>query len=155
RARRGPTVRRQAEAHDAGDRDSRGGPDLGVRRRIDGSRTRRGRDEMKGFAWAAAALVVAGGCKKSAEPGGDCAGDFLAGDLVITEVMPNPVGDDTGKEWFEIYNARAQTVDASGLELVTQKADGTGEAVHVVVGPQMIGGHTYFVFGASTQALKP
>src|SRR5512132_1185846 len=40
--------------------------------------------------------------------------------LVITEVMPDPskVGDTAG-EWFELYNASADTIDLKGLEIVS------------------------------------
>src|SRR5690606_14739309 len=30
---------------------------------------------------------------------------IIAGDLVVTEIMANPPGPDSGSEWFEIYNA--------------------------------------------------
>lgn len=37
--------------------------------------------------------------------------------VVINEVLPNPVGDDTGNEWLELYNAGSATVDVSGYKL--------------------------------------
>ncbi len=61
---------------------------------------------------------------------GDC--DFLAGDLVITEVMANPVGQDPGNEYFEVYNASSETIDASGLTLVYSLPDGENEETHEV-----------------------
>ena len=61
---------------------------------------------------------------------GDC--DLLAGDLVITEVMANPEGTDTGQEYFEVYNASSETIDASGLTLVYSLADGENEKTHDV-----------------------
>src|SRR4030095_10216906 len=39
------------------------------------------------------------------------------GDLVITEILPDPNGPDTGKEWFEVYAANA--VDLKDLEIGT------------------------------------
>jgi len=44
--------------------------------------------------------------------------DLVAGDLVITEVMKNPIGSDGDGEWFEIYNDSGFDVDINGLELV-------------------------------------
>ncbi len=61
---------------------------------------------------------------------GDC--DFLAGDLVITEVMANPAGQDTGLEYFEVYNASSETIEAGGLTLVYSLADGEDEKTHEV-----------------------
>lgn len=36
------------------------------------------------------------------------------GELVITEIMKNATGDDTGKEWFELYNPTGETFDLQG-----------------------------------------
>ncbi len=38
-----------------------------------------------------------------------------AGDLIITEVMINPNGDNSRNEWFEIYNNTSSSVDLNGL----------------------------------------
>ena len=49
-----------------------------------------------------------------------CIGDLSAGDLVITELMPNPdaCGDrDNAGEYIEVYNATGMTVDLNCLEL--------------------------------------
>nr|MBA2542594.1 lamin tail domain-containing protein [Deltaproteobacteria bacterium] len=48
----------------------------------------------------------------------NCSGELvcnLAGDLIITEVMPSPSGDQTNKEWFEVEVRTA--VDLNQLEL--------------------------------------
>lgn len=37
--------------------------------------------------------------------------------LVINEIMSNPVGDDGGREWIEIYNNSSSTVDISNLSI--------------------------------------
>jgi len=41
------------------------------------------------------------------------------GDLVISEVMANPIdtGNDASREWFEVYNASSKTLDLGGLEV--------------------------------------
>ena len=50
-----------------------------------------------------------------------CAGDLGEGDLLITELMVDPVNGDTDCEWIELYNTTAQTIELRGLLLV----DGT------------------------------
>jgi hypothetical protein len=35
--------------------------------------------------------------------------------LVINEILSNPVGDDSGREWIEVYNNGSQAVDLSSL----------------------------------------
>lgn len=37
--------------------------------------------------------------------------------LVINEIMSNPVGDDGGREWVEIYNNSSSTIDISNLSI--------------------------------------
>ncbi len=37
--------------------------------------------------------------------------------LRITEILPNPVGSDSGKEFIEIFNLTSQTVDLAGCSL--------------------------------------
>lgn len=44
------------------------------------------------------------------------------GELVITELMTNPVGPDAGAEWFEIANASDRTVGLGGLVLTAGSA---------------------------------
>lgn len=65
---------------------------------------------------------------------------LLPGDLVITEVFADyqanaqtgGTGTDTGKEWFEIYNARGQSIDLAGLTITHSRPDGSKPATHVV-----------------------
>ena len=59
-----------------------------------------------------------------------CESGFQSGDLVITEVMANPLGDDADREYFEIYNATGAAANLAGLSIVTSRADGTGESSH-------------------------
>jgi hypothetical protein len=63
--------------------------------------------------------------------GGDCSA-LVTGDLVITEVMANPAGEDRGFEYFEIYNASSAQVDLDGLTLAYSLADGSNEETHEV-----------------------
>src|SRR5262249_14545772 len=68
-----------------------------------------------------------------------------AGDLVLTEVMPNPTGTDTGREWFEVLVKKA--VDLNGLELgaayptVLSTVD-TTDCERVMPGTYLVFAHT-------------
>jgi hypothetical protein len=86
--------------------------------------------------------------------GGECSGTILPGDLVITEVMSNPAGMDTGQEWFEIYNASSAAIDLGGLTLVYHKTDGSEEHAHVM-DELVIEAGDYIVLGGMTTDLKP
>jgi len=81
-----------------------------------------------------ALLALAGmtGLAASCGPSFPGAGDYkiklLPGDLVITEVFADEkataggAGTDTGKEWLEIYNAKAQPIDLEGLTVTHSRA---------------------------------
>lgn len=77
-----------------------------------------------------------------------CANGLLPGDLVITEIMPNPPGADSGREWFEIHNASASDVDLAGAVLLYSHQDGTSSKVHVVARSWVISPGEYGVAGA-------
>lgn len=92
-------------------------------------------------------------------PGGDddetgCRGDFVAGDLVITEIMANPAGADTGQEWFEIHNASSASAELTGLTLVSRALDGTSEETHAV-GVVNLEPGGYLVVGGMLDSVKP
>lgn len=63
--------------------------------------------------------------------------DLSAGDLIITEIMPDPqrVADYRG-EWFEIFNTTSGSVNLNGLEIVGSGAD-AGDVVDsdIYLGP--------------------
>jgi len=84
----------------------------------------------------------------------ECVGQFLPGDLVITEIMANPPGDDSGAEWFEVYNATGAPADLTGLVLVSSREDMTDEKTHtmseIVVAPG-----DYVVLGGVLQEFAP
>jgi hypothetical protein len=81
-------------------------------------------------------------CPTGSSPGSlNCVSSASAGPhkpLVISEVMSNPLDEDTG-EFIELYNRGIDPVDAAGLIL------GDGDAVDVVVGYQ--GGSTVIPAG--------
>jgi hypothetical protein len=100
-------------------------------------------------------LAAAVGCAGGSNNGGDsCEARLLAGDLVITEVFADPPGEDTGKEWFEIYNASRLSIDLTGVEVIASRPDGTGEKIHVIDGAQ-ISSEGYLVLGGILPELKP
>lgn len=99
------------------------------------------------------ALLLGAACGGAGGAGGDCEG-LVAGDLVITEVMANPAGEDAGKEWFEIYNATGAPLDLAGVVLVASRSDGTDEKTHVV-GTLAAATDGYVVVGGVVPELLP
>ncbi|HTR51217.1 MAG TPA: lamin tail domain-containing protein [Kofleriaceae bacterium] len=79
-------------------------------------------------AWLA---IVLSACAADPAPAPAACRDALApGDLVVTEVMANPVGADPGHEWFEIYNASERALDLAGLAITHSRPDGSTAKVH-------------------------
>ncbi|HEY3450454.1 MAG TPA: lamin tail domain-containing protein [Myxococcales bacterium] len=83
----------------------------------------------------------------------NCTG-LVAGDLVITEYVNNPDGTDSGKEWFEIYNATSKAVTLRGVSIGFAKIDGSAAKSHVLTKGEIPAGG-YFVFGDADEATKP
>lgn len=69
-----------------------------------------------------------------------------AGDLVITEVMIDPEGTDTGSEWFEVFNTLGTDLDLKGLTLYVRDTDGSGAKSHTIRAG-VVPARSYFVFG--------
>jgi hypothetical protein len=112
---------------------------------------------MSGLLRVVTAIAIAAAC--GCGPGDDddvveCEADLLAGDLVVTEIMANPEGDDEGNEWFEIYNATTAAVALTGLVLFESREDGTGESSHVMR-EQVIEPGDYLVLGGVLTEFKP
>ena len=57
-----------------------------------------------------------------------------AGDLVLSEIMINPSGDNAKNEWFEVYNATTASVDLNGL-IISGKSGETQTVSSSVVVP--------------------
>jgi len=55
-----------------------------------------------------------------------------AGDLVITEVMADPEGTDTGKEWIEVFNALGTPLELKGMVITYKDTDGSGLKSHTI-----------------------
>ena len=89
-----------------------------------------------------------------------CQAALLPGDLVITEVFADfqssgqAGGVDTGKEWFEIYNARDQAIDLSGLTITASRSDGSRPRTHILQQARIAPGQ-YFTLGSAAPGQAP
>jgi len=110
-------------------------------------------------------LVVACGPTANAPR---CEDAIATGELVITEVMADPSGADSGNEWLEIYDAAGRDLELSGLELVHARPDGSQPMRHAVLeltiasgayavlgnaAPDMLPAHVDYGYGADLGAL--
>ena len=88
---------------------------------------------------------------------GDCAAKLSKGDLIITEIMPDPAGaDDNSFEWFEVYNPSDSPVSLGDIGLEYSKVDGTDAKGHLIKDDALsIGPGQYFVFGKAAQDTRP
>lgn len=69
------------------------------------------------------------------------------GDIVITEIMPNPAAvRDSDGEWFEIYNATTVAIDINGW---TIRNDGSNSHVINNGAPLLVTPNGFLVFGRS------
>ena len=78
----------------------------------------------------AAAAAVLMGCPPP--PAADVCKGRLAGDLVISEVMIDPEGTDTGGEFIEFFNTLGTPLDLKGLTLYARDTDGSGAKTHAI-----------------------
>jgi len=112
-----------------------------------------------------AALTCAASLASGCGPGnertdGACKATLAPGDLVITEVFADykaitgGSGADTGKEWFEIYNASSATIDLEGMTITHSRPDGTKANTHVL-GAATIAPGQYFTLGNAAQEFVP
>lgn len=76
----------------------------------------------------------------------DACASRAAGDLVITEVMADPDGTDTGAEWIEVYNTLGTPIDLKGMVLYTKDTDGSNLKTHTIKAGG-VASSSYFVFG--------
>lgn len=94
----------------------------------------------------AVSCPLAAACSDSGGAGPRACEGLLAGDLVVTEIMGNPDGTDTGDEWFEVYNATAAPIDLQDITFIASREDTTGERSHNMPGT-LIGAGEYLVLG--------
>jgi hypothetical protein len=98
-------------------------------------------------------LVIASCISHDLAPPELCNGR-LAGDLVITEIMADPSGADTGKEYVEIFNRTAVDVDLEGVTLFKSAADGSGRKA-VRLKNAIVQAGSYFVLGDARGNVLP
>ncbi len=67
--------------------------------------------------------------------------------LIINEIMSNPIGDDSGREWFEVYNNSDSDIDISGLQISVK--GGSPVPVFPVSGGATIAARGYGVIGST------
>jgi hypothetical protein len=110
--------------------------------------------------WMAVAVAACGPSMASSD---ECRAALLPGDLVITEVFADhkaegaagvDTGVDTGKEWFEIYNARGQPIDLAGLVITHSRPDGSRPNSHTVRGGT-IAARQFFTLGSAAPGAVP
>ena len=111
------------------------------------------------------AVAVAGvaglaACGPSEPSATGCQVALAPGDLVITEVFADAkapaggTGTDTGKEWFEIYNARGRAIDLEGLTITHSRPDGSASNTHTVR-RGTVGAGQFFTLGNAAPDLVP
>ncbi len=100
---------------------------------------------MTRIGWVGLGCFVLMGCGTGTTPADICKGR-LAGDLVITELMLDPEGSDTGSEWFEVYNTLGTDIDLKGMVIYTKDTDGSGSKTHTLKAGT-IPAQGYFTFG--------
>ncbi|QSQ20763.1 lamin tail domain-containing protein [Pyxidicoccus parkwayensis] len=83
-----------------------------------------------------------------------CAGT-LAGDLVITEYLNDPVGTDTGQEYVELHNPTRATVDLHGLTLYAARSDGSQERAYLFTSNVPVAAGDYLVLGDVREGSLP
>ena len=72
---------------------------------------------------------------------------FRANALLINEVMSNPTGDDSGREWIELYNNSESSIDLSTLTISIK--GGSFLAVTPVSGGTMLDPGGYAIIGST------
>jgi Lamin Tail Domain len=106
------------------------------------------------------ATALAAACGPTTPTSDGCQVTLLPGDLVITEVFADyqavagAAGTDTGKEWFEVYNARGQPIDLAGLTITHSRIGGAKSTTHTV-GQGVIAPGQFFTLGNAAQDLVP
>lgn len=98
---------------------------------------------MKRVLFLLTALAVSG-CPQEATT--DVCKGRVEGDLVVTEVMIDPDGPDTGNEWIEIFNTLGTPVDLKGMTVLVSDATGAGQKTHAIRAGT-VPARGYFVLG--------
>lgn len=86
---------------------------------------------MKRIVAALAAVAALASCPPPMTTPDTCKGRS-AGDLVISEVMIDPEGTDSGGEWIELFNTLGTPLDLKGMTLYVRDTDGSNAKTHVI-----------------------
>ncbi|OJH35114.1 lamin tail domain-containing protein [Cystobacter ferrugineus] len=98
--------------------------------------------------WILAALMLVGSaCEEPARSDEPACEGWRPGDLVITELLPDPEGTDTGQEWMELYNPGHAAVELRGLMLYSARVDGTQERAYLFEESVPVAARDYVVLG--------
>lgn len=94
-----------------------------------------------------ALLALASACAPGGpEPEARCEG-LGEGSLVLTELLADPEGTDTGKEWLEWHNPGSTPVELQGLTLFASQPDGSRERTYTLSEPLPVPPGGYVVLG--------
>jgi hypothetical protein len=98
------------------------------------------------FRLASLGMLVSACSPPPYEPEPLCEG-WVPGDVVLTELLADPEGVDTGQEWLEVYNPGRVTVNLQGLTLYVARADGSHEKGLLLDEPVLVEPGDYGVLG--------
>lgn len=96
---------------------------------------------------AVALLLVCGACGLSLDDVEPTCEGWRPGDVVLTELLPDPEGTDTGQEWMELHNPGRSAVDLRGLLLYVARADGSQERAFFIEESVPVAPRGYVVLG--------
>jgi len=99
---------------------------------------------------ALAALQAACAPAASSDDNDGCA-HLLPGDLVVTEILADPSGSDTGHEYIEIFNATESEIDLAGVSLYVAGAREKSLALPTAT----VAAGAYFVLGDARDDVVP
>lgn len=102
---------------------------------------------LLGVGLSVTAVLAAGACDLPAFEAEPACEGWRPGDVVLTEVMPDPEGADTGREWVELHNPGRVAVDLRGLLLYAAREDGSGEKAYLFEDSVTVEPRDYLVLG--------
>lgn len=92
-------------------------------------------------------VLVCGACGLSLDDVAPACEGWRPGDVVLTELLPDPEGTDTGQEWMELHNPGRSAVDLRGLLLYVARADGSQERAWFIEESVPVAARGYVVLG--------
>lgn len=77
-------------------------------------------------------LIVLGLAASNAGAATISVSQVLQGQLLLSEIMPNPAGNDNLQEWFEVYNPLPVAVDLNGMIVASNNGQFTVGSGHIL-----------------------